>query len=130
MKSVSEFIDSIEHVVRKSDARVILSIMEEVSGYPPYLSGSIIGFGHYHYKYESGLEGESCVVGFSPRKQNLVLYIMPGFTEIQELLSSLGKHKTGRSCLYINKLKDIDINILKKIIRLAVDAMQKKYVCH
>lgn len=83
----------------------------------PHLSGSIIGFGKYDYKYESGREGTNAVVAFSPRKKNLVLYIMPGFENNQDLLESLGKHKTGKSCLYINKLKDINLMTLKKSSR-------------
>jgi len=129
MSSINDFISSIENENRKLDAKELLSIMESVSGYKPHLSGSIIGFGKYDYKYESGREGTSAVVAFSPRKQNLVLYIMPGFENNQDLLESLGKHRTGKSCLYINKLNDIDLVILKKIIKASVEVMKEKHDC-
>lgn len=129
MKEVKEFILKIENKNKQSDAMELLSIMEEESGYKPRLIGNIIGFGKYHYKYESGREGDSSVTAFSPRKQNLVVYIMPGFSKYQELLKSIGKYKLGKCCLYINKLKDIDIKILRKIVRSSVKDMQKKYDC-
>lgn len=129
MTELLDFIESIEHEVRKADAMSLLSIMEKCSGYQAYLNGSIIGFGLYHYKYDSGKEGESCVVGFSPRKQHLVLYIMSGFLEIQYLLAKLGKYKTGSSCLYIKKLADIDLDVLQQVIKVSVSEMQEKYTC-
>jgi len=129
MRAIKDFISGIENSNRKSDAETLLSIMEDTSGYKPYLTGSIIGFGKYDYKYESGREGTSSVVAFSPRKQNLVLYIMPGFENNQDLLESLGKHKIGKSCLYINKLEDVDLLVLKKIIKASVKVMKNKYVC-
>lgn len=130
MNSVNDFISSIENETRKVDAIELLSMMEGVSAYKPHLSGSIIGFGKYDYKYESGREGTSAVVAFSPRKQNLVLYIMPGFENNQGLLESLGKHKIGKSCLYINKLKDIDLTVLKEIIKESVKVMKNRHDCH
>ena len=129
MSVVNNFISNIDNETRSSDAKKLLSIMQEESGYKARLIGSIIGFGKYHYKYESGLEGDGSVVAFSPRKQNLVLYIMPGFSKYEDLLISLGKHKIGKSCLYINKLKDVDIKVLREIVGLSVKEMQKKYVC-
>jgi len=129
MDEITNFISCIENETRKSDSIALLSILEKVSGYKPYLSGSIIGFGKYHYKYDSGREGDCAVIAFSPRKQNLVLYIMPGFDKFEELLKDLGKHKLGKSCLYINKLSDLKLNVLKKIIKLSVQNMQQKYQC-
>jgi hypothetical protein len=87
---------------------------------------SIIGYGDHHYVYESGREGDWFLVGFSPRKRNLVLYIMPGFAAYAELLEQLGKHKTGKSCLYINKLADVDVKVLTKLVRESVKHMKNK----
>ncbi|WP_444996523.1 DUF1801 domain-containing protein [Aliikangiella sp. IMCC44359] len=116
--SVSRFIDSVEHKKRREDALVLLDIMSELTGEKPVLWGtSIIGFGCYHYQYASGRSGDWMKVGFSPRKANMSLYIMNGFLDYKETLKLLGKHKTSRSCLYFNKLEDIDIEQLKKIIR-------------
>ena len=84
---------------------------------------SIIGFGSYRYKYASGREGEWMLTGFSPRKQNLTLYIMPGFDNYDSLLAKLGKYKTGKSCLYINKLEDVDLSVLEKLVKQSVDHM-------
>ncbi|RPI72272.1 MAG: DUF1801 domain-containing protein [Ignavibacteriales bacterium] len=88
---------------------------------------SIIGFGDYHYKYESGREGDFFITGFSPRKQNLTLYIMPGFKRYEELMQNLGKFKTGQSCLYIKKLEDVDLKVLKELIADSVKYMKEKY---
>lgn len=130
MTEVNKFLSTIENENKKSDAINLLHLLEQTSGYTPYLSGSIIGFGQYHYKYESGREGDAPVIGFSPRKQNIVIYIMPGFSELDDLLVDLGKYKLGKSCLYINKLIDINLVILEKIAKLSVQAMQQKYVCN
>ncbi|GIU53595.1 DUF1801 domain-containing protein [Shewanella sp. KT0246] len=129
MTEVEQFLSNIDKETRKSDAHNLLTILEEVSGYKPYLTGSIIGFGQYHYRYESGREGDSPVIGFSPRKQNLVVYIMPGFNEFESLLKNLGKYKLGKSCLYINKLSDLNLDVFKDIARLSVQYMQQKYQC-
>ena len=88
---------------------------------------SIVGFGNYHYKYESGREGDFFISGFSPRKQNLTIYIMAGFSRYSELMEKLGKYKTGRSCLYIKDLDDIDLKILQKLITESVRYMKKKH---
>lgn len=129
MDEVTKFISSIDDEIRKSDSIALLSILQEFSGYKPFLSGSIIGFGKYHYKYESGREGDSSVIAFSPRKQNLVVYLMPGFDQFEDLLKELGKHKLGKSCLYINKLSDVKLDVLKSMIKLSVQDMQQKYRC-
>lgn len=128
--SPKDFIASVDHPVRRADAQRLLKIFDEVTGLKPKMWGpSIIGYGRYHYKYESGREGDFMLAGFSPRKGNLVMYIMPGYreTQMKEMLSRLGKHKLGKSCLYINKLADIDEAVLKEIIKDGVDEMREKY---
>ena len=126
--SVRDFVDSVENETRRKDAKALLKIFKEVTGLTPQMWGpSLIGYGRYHYKYESGREGEMLMTGFSPRKANLVLYIMPGYLELEEKLARLGKHKLGKSCLYVNKLADVDIDVLKEIIAFGVKYMQENY---
>ncbi|MCB0599131.1 MAG: DUF1801 domain-containing protein [Lewinellaceae bacterium] len=126
--NVEAFLQSVEHDKRREDSFVVLEMMKEITGEEPRMWGpSIVGFGNYHYKYESGREGDFFLAGFSPRKQNLTLYIMSGFSHYEELLQKLGKHKTGKSCLYINKLEDVDLSALKEMIRESVKMMKKKY---
>lgn len=128
LNDVDEFIASIEKDQKRLDAQKVLAMMEDISGYAPKMWGaSIIGFGAYHYKYDSGREGVAMKIGFSPRKANMVLYIMPGFENYKDKLVELGKHKTGKSCLYINKLADIDQAILSDIIKVSIDSMNAKY---
>ena len=123
---VKKFLNSVEHEKRRADSFVVLELMKQVTGEPPKMWGdSIIGFGSYHYKYASGREGEWMLVGFSPRKQSLTLYIMSGFDNYDELLSKLGKFKTGKSCLYINKIEDVDREVLKKLVKASVAHMKK-----
>lgn len=129
MNDIQLFILKIDNKARQQDAHSMLSLLESASGYQPYLMGRIIGFGHQHYHYESGREGDSAVIAFSPRKQNTVVYIMPGFDEYQDLLAKLGKHKLGKSCLYINKLSDVNLSVLKEIAELSLKHMQQKYQC-
>ena len=125
---VNAFIDSIENTRRREDAGRLLELLGEITREPPRMWGSsIVGFGSYHYKYESGREGDSPRVGFSPRKQNLAVYIMPGFADFGELLAKLGKHRTGKSCLYLNKLDDVDVDVLKEILRESVAEMKRRY---
>jgi len=125
---VLKFINSVDNEKRRKDALVVLEIMKEVTREKPVMWGpSIIGFGSYHYKYGSGREGDMPLAGFSPRKQSLVLYIMSGFERGKELMEKLGKYKTGKSCLYVNKLEDIDMEILKKLIAGSVKYMKDKY---
>ncbi len=116
--SVNVFLNSVENPQQKKDAKVILKIMKEVTGQKPFMWGtSIVGFGQYHYKStRSTQEGDWPLTGFSPRKQNLTIYITPGFKGLEPLLKKLGPHKTSVSCLYIKKLDNIDILTLKKII--------------
>ena len=125
---VEAFIDGVENQTRCEDARVVTRWMQEITGEPAKMwGGTMIGFGHYDYKYASGKEGRWFITGLSPRKQNLTLYIMPGFSKYDALLERLGKHKLGKSCLYINKLKDVDEAVLKELIGLSVDHMREKY---
>lgn len=119
---VVEFLKSVENDKRREDAFRVLDIMTEVTGEEPKMWGkSIIGFGSYHYVYASGQEGDWMATGFSPRKQSMSLYIMAGFPKFEELMKDLGKYKTGKSCLYINKLEDVDEGVLKKLIKLSYD---------
>ena len=125
---VNEFLDAVENPRRREDARRVLELMREVTGEPPKMWGSsIVGFGSYHYRYASGREGDWMITGFSPRKQNLTIYIMPGFSEFAGLLDRLGKHKTSKSCLYLNKLEDVDQEVLAELVRESVKVMKARY---
>ena len=126
--SVVAFLEGVAHEQRKKDSFVVLELMKEITQEEPTMWGpSIIGFGEYHYKYESGREGDFFLTGFSPRKQSLTLYIMGGFSQYDSLLAHLGKHKTGKSCLYINKLDDIDMDVLREMIQKSVKYISEKY---
>lgn len=119
-KSPEEFVSSVEHPTRKRDGETLLSLMEDVTGEEPVMWGSsIVGFGRYHYVYESGREGDWMRIGFSPRKASLSLYGLLSAPESDELLERLGKHKTGKGCLYINKLDDVDMDVLRELIAAA-----------
>ncbi|MFX0082606.1 MAG: DUF1801 domain-containing protein [Candidatus Hodarchaeota archaeon] len=125
-KSVMEFLNKVENTRRREDSFEILKLMSEVTEEEPKMWGdSIIGFGSYHYKYASGREADWLQIGFSPRKQSLTIYIMDGFEKYKELLDKLGKHKTGKSCLYINKLEDVSIPVLKEIMIGSVKHIRK-----
>lgn len=121
--SVEDFINSVDGDTKKADAFTLLELYTEITGEQPKMWGaSMIGFGKYHYKSErSHQEGDWPLSAFSPRKQNLTLYIMPGFNDYSDLLSKLGKHKISKGCLYINKLSDVDQSVLQKIIKRAHD---------
>ncbi len=123
--SVDEFMAGVENKRRREDGLVLLELMRDVTGLEPEMWGpSIIGFGSYHYTYESGREGDMPLIGFSPRKSSLSLYIMSGFDEYEELLGKLGKHRTGASCLYINKLADVDMGVLRELVLQSVECMR------
>ena len=127
-QSAEQFIDSVENEVKRNDSRVLLQMMTEITDRPPVMWGSsLIGFGTYHYKYASGREGDFFITGFSPRKQALTIYIMPGFSEYEQILKKLGKYKLGKSCLYVKKLDDIDRDLLKDLIVQSVAYMRDKY---
>lgn len=120
--SVTAFLASVENERRRADARIVCDLMKEVTGEKPRMWGdAMVGFGTYGYKYASGREGEWFVTGFAPRKANLVLYIMSGFKGHNALMKKLGKHKTGSSCLYINKLEDVDMKVLRELVRRSVE---------
>lgn len=124
--SVKAFIDGVADERKRKDARAVSAMMEDVTGEKPAMWGSsMVGFGSYHYKYASGQEGDWPLVGYSPRKDNLTLYIMPGFQEYAELLEKLGKHKTGVSCLYIKSLDDVHLPTLKTLVRQSVKQVKK-----
>lgn len=127
-EDVRSFLEGVEHEGRREDAFALLAIMQNVTGEAPRMWGpSIVGFGDYHYRYESGREGDWFLTGFSPRKQNLSLYIMAGFDRYDGLLSRLGKFKTGKSCLYVNKLADIDQAVLQELIADSVHYLRERY---
>ncbi|MCE7995289.1 MAG: DUF1801 domain-containing protein [Roseivirga sp.] len=126
--SVDDFLNAIPDETKRADCLRIRAIMEEISGEVPKMWGtSIVGFGNYHYKYESGREGDFMKVGFSPRAQNVTLYIMPGFGRYEDLMAKLGKHKIGKSCLYVKKLADVDEGVLKELIVESYAYMTNKY---
>ncbi len=126
--SVTDFIANVEHPTRKADAIELDRIFREVSGFKPRMWGpTIVGYGSYHYVYDSGREGDMCATGFSPRKSNLSLYIMPGYQEFGHMLDRLGKHKLGKACLYINKLADVDTDVLREIIRAGLDDLDSRW---
>lgn len=124
--SVEDFIADVPHPTRQADARVLDEMFRRITGYEPRMWGpTIIGYGQYHYIYDSGREGDCCATGFSPRKANLSLYIMPGYQDYSEILSRLGKHKTGKACLYINKLADVDLTVLEELVRTGLSDLNK-----
>jgi hypothetical protein len=125
--NIDRFLNHIEDQKKRDDSYVLLNLMKKITGEAPQMWGaSIIGFGKYHYKYESGREGDWFLTGFSPRKQNLTLYIMSGFEQYEEFLIKLGKFKTGKSCLYIKKLEDIDLKVLEQLIRQSTRYLANK----
>lgn len=127
-QSVVEFINEVESPKKREDAYKLLDIFEETTGYEAKMWGpSIIGFGSYHYVYPTGHEGDAPLVGFSPRKAKISIYLATGDTEREALLSQLGKHTSGKACVYINKLDDIDVNILKQLIRQSITFLQNLY---
>jgi hypothetical protein len=127
--SVTDFINTTTNGIKKEDSLALLQLFSDITNEQPKMWGSsIIGFGSYHYKSDrSSQEGNWPLTGFSPRKQSLTLYFMLGFDNYAELLGNLGKYKTSKSCLYINKLADIDMRILEKLVKKSFEDMKKKY---
>lgn len=126
--SVDAFIEAVEDSTRREDAKVVRTMMERITGEPARMWGpTIIGFGSYHYKYDSGHEGDACRLGFSPRKAELVLYVLTGAPEQEAQLARLGKHRTGKACLYVKKLADVDMGVLEEITRGALAHMDERY---
>ena len=124
------FLNSIEDPIKRDDSFRLLELMGKITGKPAVMWGtSLIGFGSYRYQYDSDHKGEYLVTGFSPRKANLSIYILPGFDDYQDLLKNLGRHKTGRSCLNLKKLADIDEAVLEQLIAAAYQDMLQKYTC-
>lgn len=127
-KSVTAFIKDIQDEQMRRDARKVAAMMREATGARAKMWGaSIVGFGEYHYKYASGREGDFMITGFSPRKQALTLYVIPGFRHFEALMGKLGKYKTGKSCLYIRRLSDVDEQVLKRLITASVKYMREHY---
>jgi len=127
-KSVDAFIESVENEQKRNDSHVLLKLMQKITGEKPVMWGdSIIGFGNYHLKYESGRELDWMLAGFSPRKQNMTIYMMGGFENQDELLSKVGKVKNSVGCLYAKKLSDINLDVLEEMIRLSIETLKKRY---
>src|SRR6266516_2833349 len=126
-QDVTAFLNGVADERKRKDSFTILDLMKQVTGLEPKMWGSsIVGFGTYHYKYESGREGDMILAGFSPRKQNLTLYNMGGFERYDDLLKKLGKHTTGKGCLYIKRLDDVDLPTLKSLIEESVKHVKQK----
>lgn len=124
--SVDKFLKGLTDENKRADCYQILEMMKKATKAEARMWGtSIVGFGKYHYVYESGQEGDWFIAGFSPRKQNLTLYMMGGFNQFDDLMKQLGKYSTGKGCLYINKLEDVDIKVLKKLINKSAQAAVK-----
>lgn len=131
LQTPAAFVDAVEHERRRAEAEVLLELFQTVTGYDAVMWGaSIIGFGRYHYVYDSGREGDFLATGFSPRKAAMSVYIMPGYQDHGAILSRLGKHKMGKSCIYINKLDDIDLNVLQELITTGLTDLGKKWPVH
>lgn len=123
---VERFLNSIADEARRRDSFEVLELMKEVTGEPPRMWGdAIVGFGSYRYRYPTGREGDWFLTGFSPRKQSLTLYIMSGFDRYESLLAELGKHSTGKSCLYVKRMQDVDKSVLNELVRQSVEHMRK-----
>jgi hypothetical protein len=124
----AEFIAAVDHPTRRADALVLDGLFRRVTGFQPRMWGpTIIGYGQYHYTYDSGREGDFLATGFSPRKANLSIYILPGYADFGAILDRLGKHRIGKSCLYVNKLADIDLTVLEELVRAGLDDLGKRW---
>ncbi len=127
-ESVEQFLQEITDEGQREDCRSLVKLMRAITGDPPRMWGaSIVGFGSYHYRYASGREGDWFLTGFSPRKKNLTLYIMSGFAGYEALLKKLGKHRTGKSCLYVKRLSDLDPATLRELIAQSVKQVAQRY---
>ncbi|WP_114953124.1 DUF1801 domain-containing protein [Sphingosinicella terrae] len=126
--SVDDFLAAVADPQKREDAGKIRAMMERLSGEPATMWGpSIVGFGRYHYRYDSGHEGDMCRTGFSPRAKEIVLYVTDGFPRHQALMDRLGKYRTGKSCLYIKRLSDVDESVLEALVAESLDHMREKY---
>jgi hypothetical protein len=127
-RNIPEFLSKVENPQKREDCFTLLELMKEETGEEPqYWHSNMVGFGQYHYKYDSGNEGDWFLTGFSPRKQNLTIYIMSGLERYEELMEKLGKYKTGKSCLYVKRLSDIDLDVLRALVQQSVSYMREKY---
>lgn len=132
-KSVKAFLATVIDEKRRADAQIVAGLMGRITGEEPRMWGdSIVGFGRYHYKYESGHEGDTCLVGFSPRKTEFSIYLtgtyFPGMEDARaKLLAKLGKHRMGKSCLYVKRIGDIDLKVLEALVTMSVDALKQHY---
>ncbi len=125
---VHGFLSAVEHDTRRADGLALDALCRRITGWTPRMWGpSIVGYGQYHYRYDSGREGDFLATGFSPRKANLSIYIMPGYQDYGAILDRLGKHKTGAACLYVNKLADVDVAVLEELIRTGLRDLGKIY---
>jgi len=129
---ITEYLAQIDAPERRRDAETLVELMQRVTGEPPRLAGTIVGFGQYHYRYESGREGDSTLVGFAARKGDFSIYLTGTYFEGQQeqrelLLGRLGRHKMGKACLYVRKLADIDLNVLEELIEMSVGALRAHY---
>lgn len=126
--AVADFLASVEHPTRSADARALDQLFQEITGWQPRMWGpTIIGYGSYDYVYKSGHSGTSLATGFSPRKASLSVYIMPGYQDFGDILARLGKHKHGKACLYINKLADVDVDVLAELISAGLKGLGEMY---
>jgi Domain of unknown function (DU1801) len=126
--SVDDFLAAVPHERRRTDAERLCTILREVTDEPAVMWGpSIVGFGSYHYRYASGHEGDACLAGFSFRKPEIVVYIAARFESREKLLQQLGKHRTGKVCLYIKRLSDIDVGVLEKLVGASLAEMRRTY---
>lgn len=126
--SVDAFLGKVADEGRRKDCRTLLRMMGKATGAKPEMWGpSVVGFGSYHYKYPSGREGDWFLAGFSPRKQDLTLYVMAGFSRYEELLGKLGKHKTGKACLYLKRLSDVDLGVLEELVTASVAHLKRTH---
>ncbi|MGD8395684.1 MAG: DUF1801 domain-containing protein [Candidatus Eiseniibacteriota bacterium] len=124
--SVTAFLDAIQDPETRRDCRTLARMMREITGARAAMWGeSMVGFGSYHYRYASGREGDWFLAGFSPRRQNLTIYIMAGFSGSARLLGRLGRHRTGKACLYVKRLADVDLDVLRELIERSVDAKRR-----
>ena len=125
-QSVDHFLEAVQPPGKAEDSRVLDALFRKTTSFTPVMWGpSIVGYGRYHYRYKSGREGDFLATGFSPRKSALSIYIMPGYADFGDILSRLGKHKLGKSCLYVNKLADIDLDVLSELIRAGLEDLNR-----
>ena len=126
-RSAAAYIKSLDDESRRAEATRLVAVFKDVTKTEPVMWGNIIGFGRYHYKYDSGREGDSLATGFAMRQSGPTIYIMPGYHDYSDILEKLGPHKLGKSCLYLKRLSDIDTNVLKKLIRAGLRDLKKRY---